>query len=43
MNKLCPFFGGDCFREKCEMGTYNQDGEWMMCAIRLIGETLNRK
>jgi hypothetical protein len=43
-NGLCPLLnGGVCCMEKCAWATYDEDGKFMMCAVVLIGQSLNEQ
>jgi hypothetical protein len=32
---FCPVIGSECLQGKCAFATFNDDGDFMMCAITL--------
>ena len=42
LSKFCPLLQCDCLRGKCMYATYDEDGCFMLCAVTLQAEALNR-
>lgn len=42
LGKFCPLLQCDCLRDKCAYATFDEDGDFMMCAVTLQAEALNR-